>query len=177
MIRTAYAQYYGKFGLTPEAVGIGAARILSDLLIGPVLIGAIFGFVYVLSYLGQLRFRSGPPAQWPVERRPFLLRVAAAALSLGMVASSVDLGVKALHIPLLQVSARHVTRIASNGSTDSGITALKGDPCLLVIGEADGRTYIYQTRERVIHSISTNTVNYTVDAVSAALDPSCAPPQ
>ena len=196
-IRTAYFQYYAVFGLTPESVGIGSARILSDLLIGPVLLGVFLAFLCLLAYVGQLRLRGRGKTAWrPTAAQ--LLRVGVMATLLGMLASaiylvslarvaatnattkgipfsSVRLDFSVLQLPLLQISARHVGALTANAASDQSIVDLKLDPCLIVVGENDGRTYLYETKTQRLYTVSTNSVNYWIDATGTTLDPSCKP--
>lgn len=197
IIRTAYFQYYAEFGLTPESVGIGAARILSDLLIGPVLIGVLLAALCLLAYVGQLRLRRVENSTWRFTGRN-MLRVTVMAATLGMLAStaylvllsrsaatdattkgvqfsSVSFNLGVLRIPLLQISARHVESLASNGPTEQPIIDIKYDSCLIFVGESDGRTYFYQTQKQELYTLSTNSINYSLDATGRPLAATCEP--
>jgi hypothetical protein len=206
-IRSAYFQYYGRFGLTPEANDIGTARILSDLLIGPALMGLILTVVCVLCHITLSRLARLRGRATRVEP-DITVRIAALALSIGMLASgayllllgnsaanrveraeepfsSVVLDFKVIRIPLFQVSARHMTGLTTTGSSNSAITDLKlvaaapgapiVDRCLLLIGEADGRIYIYHTRTKDVFSLAANSVEYSVDTQRRRLDAACKP--
>ena len=196
-VRTAYYQYYKPFGLTPEAAGLNVARILSDLVVGPVLISVLLSALCLAIYIAWHRI-AGCHAPGQRTDSQNLVRVGALAASLGMIASgayiailarsasdkvqndlqpigSVVLDLGLLQVPLLQMPTRHVTSITLNSSGNSAIMSLVDDPCLLLMGESGGRSYFYQTQRRRLYSVQTDAVSYSVDASGATLASSCKP--
>lgn len=197
-LSTAYYQYYKPFGLSPEAAGLDTTRMLSDLVIGPVLMGTFLSALCLAIYIGWQRIAGRRTRMRRTQSRS-LLRIAVLAASFGMIASgiyitllaraasdrvvndgdpvgSVVLDLRLFQVPLLQMPTRHVISVTLNSSAGSAAIPA-GDPCLLLIGESAGRSYFYETFQRRLYSFQTDMISYSIDASGAAMETACRPPK
>jgi len=202
LLLIAYSQFYAPFGVSPEEVGITKTDVLTELLIGPVILALLWTCAAAAFLWGAWgiqrvvnRHKAGKATSevrrliWrtllfaallgilvSVAFDLFSARAAASrVLREGQPARSVFIDFNLIRVPLLQTTAMHVAHLAWEDGTPPPEPLEADHNCLIFLGSGNGLSYIYNTRKQVLVRFAADAATVTLDATSERLPTSCRP--
>jgi len=203
LLLIAYSQFYAPFGVSPEQVGITKTDVLTELLVGPVVlallwacgVAALLWGIWGIRRLAN-RHKAGKATQ---EVRGVIWRTLVFAALLGILVSVafdlfsaraaasrvlregqpvrsffIDFG--PIRVPLIKTTAMRVADLTWGEGEKPPPGPLEADRnCLIFLGSGGGTSYVYSTRSQVLVRFAADAATITLDVTGERLPTSCRP--
>lgn len=163
VLRLAYVQFYSKLGLLPEEVGIGRTEILSQAIVGPIVVGVTYSvflaallsvtllIMRVLTWRTLLQW--GGLALATAFLATFALiyvqadHVATSVVEDGKSVRTIFLDLRLVRVPLLDVRALPVS-VEWKDPDNVPLALRDGTDCMFYVGQGDDTAILYSVKTR-----------------------------
>jgi hypothetical protein len=190
VVHLTYVQFYAKFGLLPEEVGIGRTEMLSQALVGPVVavltygvfitavVTAVLAFTRQLTLGSFLRWAGVCAAVACLMLFGFMAvragQVGARAVDQGESVRTVYLGFPLVSVPLLDTRALPVSvQWKDTKKTPAALTG--GTGCMFYLGQAGDRAVLYDVKHRRVVRFDASDAVILTSRLPAHLPAHCRP--